>query len=53
MTFPAVFYATGSVITAGAGVTAALIAAYRAGNAGDPRQIIQAEAQYDCKQRYL
>ncbi len=29
MTFPAVFYATGSVVTAGAGVTAALIAAYR------------------------
>ncbi|MCI9083436.1 MAG: AzlD domain-containing protein [Lachnospiraceae bacterium] len=29
MTFPAVFYATGSAVTAGAGVGAALIAAYR------------------------
>ena len=29
MTFPAVFYATGSIITAGAGVVVALILAYR------------------------
>lgn len=29
MTFPAVFYATGSVVTATAGVAAALFAAYR------------------------
>lgn len=29
MTFPAVFYATGSVITAGAGVVVALLLAYR------------------------
>ncbi len=29
MTFPAVFYATGSIATAAAGVAAALIAAYR------------------------
>lgn len=29
MTFPAVFYATGSLFTAAAGVAAALIAAYR------------------------
>ncbi len=29
MTFPAVFYATGSVVTAVAGVAAALVAAYR------------------------